>query len=63
MNFVSSAASHTGAPFPKFVIHPSTLWHELRKQRGTGHSRILVPLFDLKFLTELAADGAGTRRH
>src|SRR3982074_225645 len=41
------------------------LWHELRKQRGTSNSMILVPLFDLKFLTEFAAGGMGTsnRRH
>src|SRR5262245_28039255 len=39
--------------------------HELRKQRGTSNSMILVPLFDLKFLTEFAASVAGTsnRRH
>jgi hypothetical protein len=40
----------TSAPFPKFVIRRSNLWHELRKQRGTGKFMILVPLFDLKFL-------------
>src|SRR6266850_7141103 len=45
----------TSAPFPKFGIHLSTLRHELRKQRGTSNSMILVPLFDLKFLTEFAA--------
>src|SRR5438045_9514192 len=38
------------APLPKFVIHRSTFRHELRKQRGTSNSKILVPLFDLKFL-------------
>ena len=37
----SSAAS---APLPKFVIHGSTFRHELRKQRGTSKSMILVPL-------------------
>src|SRR5829696_1588075 len=53
------------APLPKFVIHSSTFRHELRKQRGTSKSMILVPLFDLKFLNEIAARGAGTsnRRH
>src|SRR5882724_12853367 len=53
------------APFPKFVIHCSTLCHELRKQRGTSKPMILVPLFDLKFLIEFAATGVGTsnRRH
>src|SRR6266540_3430578 len=53
------------APLPKFVIHRSTFSHELRKQRGTSNSMILVPLFDLKFLTEFAATAVGTsnRRH
>ena len=55
----------TSAPFPKFVIPRSIPRHELRKQRGTSNSMILVPLFDLKFLNEFAAGGAGTsnRRH
>src|SRR6185503_10960495 len=30
------------APLPKFVIHCSNLRHELRKQRGTSKSMILV---------------------
>src|SRR6266508_3420695 len=53
------------APFPKFVIHCGTLSHELRKQRGTSKYMILVPLFDLKFLNELAGTAVGTsnRRH
>jgi hypothetical protein len=34
--------------------------YELRKTKGTGKSQILVPLFDLKFLVELAGCGAGT---
>src|SRR5262249_22256384 len=50
--FAVRAAS---APFPKFVIRLCTLRHELRKQRGTSDSMMLVPLFDLKFLAELAA--------
>src|SRR5215475_5305545 len=50
-------AHHSSAPFPKLVIQFSTLWHELRKQRGTGNSMILVPVFDLKFLSEFAASG------
>src|SRR5262249_36493127 len=55
----------TSAPLSKFVIHRSTSRHELRKQRGTSKFMILVPLFDLKFLDEFAAGGAGTsnRRH
>src|SRR6266542_3524738 len=54
-----------GAPFPKFVIHCGILLRELRKQRGTSKYMILVPLFDLKFLNELAASAVGTsnRRH
>src|SRR5262249_5960085 len=44
----------TSAPLPKFVIHRDTLSHELRKQRGTSKHITLVPLFDLKFLNELA---------
>src|SRR5205085_6748533 len=34
-------------------------------EKGTSNYMILVPLFDLKFLNELAAGGAGTsnRRH
>jgi hypothetical protein len=53
------------APLPKFVIHRGTLSRELRKQRGTSKYNILVSLFDLKSLNELAAGGAGTsnRRH
>src|SRR6266540_181672 len=55
----------TSAPFPKFVIHCGTLSHELRKQRDTSKYMILVPLFDLKFLNELAGTAVGTsnRRH
>jgi hypothetical protein len=47
------------------VIHGGTLWNELRKQRGTSKAMILVPLFDLKFLYQLAATTVGTsnRRH
>src|SRR5262249_47131323 len=43
----------------------ATLLHELRKQRGTSKSMVLVPLFDLKFLYAFAAGGVGTsnRRH
>ncbi len=50
-----TSVSAASAPFPKFVIHCGTLLHELRKQRGTSKYMILVPLFDLKFLNELAA--------
>src|SRR5438067_13632502 len=51
---------HLSGPLPKFVIHRGTTRHELRKQRGTSNSMILVPLFDLKFLTEFAATAVGT---
>src|SRR3984893_14268673 len=34
--------------------------YKLRKTKGTSKSKILVPLFDLKFLTELAASAVGT---
>src|SRR4029079_14544704 len=34
----------TSAPLPKFVLHCSTFLHELRKQRDTSTSMILVPL-------------------
>jgi len=62
---VNSIGMRFSAPLPKFVIHRGTLSHELRKQRGTSKHMILVPLFDLKFLNELAAGGVGTsnRRH
>jgi len=55
----------TTARFSKFVIRYGTPLYELRKTKGTGKSWILVPLFDLKFLFELAACGAATsnRRH
>jgi hypothetical protein len=53
------------ARFPKFVIQGSILLNEFRKAKGTSKSMIPVRLFDLKFLIELAAGGAGTsnRRH
>jgi hypothetical protein len=55
----------TSARFPKFVIQDSILLNEFRKAKGTSKSMILAPLFDLKFLIEFAAGGAGTsnRRH
>src|SRR5215470_14433179 len=58
-------ACRTSAPLPKFVNHRGNHRHELRKQRGTSKFMTLVPLFDLKFLTEFAASAAGTsnRRH
>src|SRR6266436_8400101 len=50
---VSSPAS---GPLPKFVIHRGTFRLELRKQRGTSNSMILVPLFDLKFLERVCGN-------
>ena len=54
-----------GTRFPKFVIRLSNLAREFRKAKGTSKFLILVPLFDLKFLIEIAAREAGTsnRRH
>ena len=51
--------------FPKFVIRLRILANELRKAKGTSKLMILVPLFDLTFLTDFAARDAGTsnRRH
>src|ERR1043166_1576611 len=62
---IADVSRAPSAPFPKFVIHCGTLSHELRKQRGTSKYMILVPLFDLKFLNELAGTAVGTsnRRH
>src|SRR5207249_1877880 len=53
------------APLPKFAQLCGTLVCELRKQRGTSNLMILVPLFDLRSLTESAANVIGTsnRRH
>src|SRR5262249_41557542 len=55
----------TSAPLPKFVMHPQHLLR--RTSEAKGHSPIYGAgaLFDLKFLDEFAAGGAGTsnRRH
>src|SRR5215208_4928347 len=60
-----SIADLPSAPLPKFMTPNSPLRHELRKQRGTSKSMVLVPLYDLKFLNELAGGAVGTsnRRH
>src|SRR5215207_4357677 len=50
------------APLPKFVIHGSTLWHNFGSARGTSKYMARVPLFDLKFLYELAAGAVGTSK-
>jgi hypothetical protein len=54
-----------GVPIPNFALSCGALWSELRNQRDTSKHLTLVPLFDLKFLDEIAAGGAGTsnRRH
>jgi len=44
-------------PFPKFVTHCGAPVTNFGSERGTGKHIILVPLFDLKFLRELATDG------
>src|SRR5215467_7700692 len=42
------------APIPKFVSYCGKLVYELRNQRSTSKSMILVRLLDLKFLYEIA---------
>jgi hypothetical protein len=53
------------APVPKVVHHRGTLSRELRKQRGASNHMVLVPHFDLTFLSERAVMVLGTsnRRH
>src|SRR5579864_9682466 len=46
-------AKRTSAHFPKFVLHRSDHFHELRKAMGTGKLTILVPLFYLTFLERI----------
>src|SRR5689334_16152856 len=43
----------SSAHFPKFVLHPSTHFHELRKVMGTSKIVTLVPLFYLTFLDRI----------
>src|SRR5437588_463955 len=71
--FLPGREHATSARFSKFVIQRGTLGHELRKPKGTSNSMILVPLFDLKFLSRTrdtrcrnfksAALGTGSARH
>ena len=49
----------TSADFPKFVNHRCDLSHELRKVIGTSNFMILVPLFHLTGLKEIAAGSGG----
>jgi hypothetical protein len=53
------ALSASGARFPKFVMHPRIVAHELWKAAGTGKPTIRVPLGGLKILIERAAPGSG----
>jgi hypothetical protein len=45
---------------PKFGLPSQHPPNELRNVKGSSKYLILEPLFDLKFLIELAANGAGT---
>jgi hypothetical protein len=47
------AVDEPSAHFPKFVLHRSAHFHELRKVMGTSNISILVPLFYLKFLDRI----------
>jgi hypothetical protein len=42
-----------------FVMRRGTSNTNIKNQKGTGNFMVPVPLFDLKFLSELAATGAG----
>src|SRR6478609_676672 len=61
----SEISMRTSAHLPKFVLHRSVHFHELRKVMGTGKLIILVPLSIRSPRDELAAHDAGTsdRRH
>src|SRR5262249_16052232 len=52
-------------PLPKFVTHWSSTDTNFGSERGTSKFMILVPLFELTFLNEVAASGVGAsnRRH
>jgi hypothetical protein len=51
-------------PLPKFIMGPG-VFRMNSEARGINHSKVLVPLFDLKFLIGVVAGGIGTsnRRH
>src|SRR6478672_10315722 len=51
----------SGALIPKFVKHGRAFLYELRNQRGTGNSMILVSLLNPKFAIEPAARGRELR--
>jgi hypothetical protein len=53
------ALNASGARFPKFVMRPCAVAHELWKAVGTGKPTIRVPLRDLKMLIERSAFGLG----
>src|SRR5262245_27121921 len=46
-------------PRPRFGVHRSRHRHRLRTPRGTSRFLTLVPVFDLKFITEPAATAVG----
>jgi hypothetical protein len=50
----------SSVPIPKFAMLCSKLRSELRNQRDTSKSMILVPLMNPKFAIELAAIGVRT---
>jgi hypothetical protein len=50
---IPGPARHASAHFPKFVLHRSDHFHELRKAMGTSKLMILVPLFHLTFLERI----------
>src|SRR5829696_9674590 len=62
----SEQAGHAVVPpLPKLVPPCNTPSTSFGSERGTSNSMILVPLYELKFLNEIAASGVGTstRRH
>jgi hypothetical protein len=50
---IRPARAAPSAHFPKFVLHRSDHFHELRKAMGTSKLMILVPLFYLTFLERI----------
>ena len=52
---MSRRPNETSAPIPKFASYRGEFDCELRNQRSTSNSMILVRLLNLKFLNEYAA--------
>jgi hypothetical protein len=48
-----AVSASPSAHFPKFVLHSSIHFQELRKVKGTSKPKILVPLFYLTFLDRI----------